>query len=312
MSALTWWTRPATQRPGLRYWPGRIFLGLRGLRAGWRVLVFAAFALGSGLAVQALLAGVVTLPDKGEVPARIAFALEATQAVIILGITWLMARLEGRSVWSYGLSGPHAVRRLAIGWVAGLACLSALIAALAATGNIAFDGIALHGLAIPSYALIWAVGFLLVGFVEETVIRGYAQSTLTDGIGFWPAALVTSSLFAADHLTNHGETVLGVVQVFAAGLAWCLLLRVTGSLWMGIGFHAAWDWAQSYLYGTADSGWIMQGHLLASRAVGDPRMSGGADGPEGSVLASPIMLAGAVLLAWAVGRRHAASRAAGG
>ena len=38
----------------------------------------------------------------------------------------------------------------------------------------------------------------------------------------------------------------------------------------------------------------MQGHLFAMHAVGDPRLSGGSVGPEGSWLASPLMAAGAL------------------
>jgi membrane protease YdiL (CAAX protease family) len=115
-------------------------------------------------------------------------------------------------------------------------------------------------------------------------------------LGFWPAAVITSLIFAALHLTNAGENALGIAAVFAGGLAFCLMLRVSGSLWLGIGFHAAWDWAQSFVYGTPDSGFVVRGHLLITHAMGDPRMSGGTDGPEGSLLAQPVLLIGVLLL----------------
>ena len=124
------------------------------------------------------------------------------------------------------------------------------------------------------------------------------QSTLTRGLGFWPAALVTSFLFGAAHISNHGESLLGLSAVVAAGLVFCLLLRATGSLWVGIGFHAAWDWAQSYFYGTPDSGLLAHGHFLVSHAAGNARLSGSEAGPEGSVLAAPVMIAGLLVLVW--------------
>lgn len=73
------------------------------------------------------------------------------------------------------------------------------------------------------------------------------------------------------------------------GTVFCLSLWRTGSLWWAIGFHASWDWAQSFLYGVADSGLIVQHHLLATHPVGKPILSGGATGPEGSIFILPVM-----------------------
>ena len=83
-------------------------------------------------------------------------------------------------------------------------------------------------------------------------------------------------------------------------------VRVSGSAWWAIGCHASWDWAESYFYGTADSGFVARGHLLSTTAVGPPLWSGGAAGPEGSVLvfaAMLLLLAGVIVL---YGRRKTA------
>ena len=52
----------------------------------------------------------------------------------------------------------------------------------------------------------------------------------------------------------------------------------------------AWDWSQSFLYGVPDSGLIVQGRMFATHALGNPLLSGGTDGPEGSVFCIPILL----------------------
>ncbi|HJY08331.1 MAG TPA: CPBP family intramembrane glutamic endopeptidase, partial [Bryobacteraceae bacterium] len=65
-------------------------------------------------------------------------------------------------------------------------------------------------------------------------------------------------------------------------LAWSL--RWTGSLWWAIGFHAAWDWAESFFYGVPDSGGLAPGHLFLSTHHGPEGLSGGSAGPEGSAL----------------------------
>jgi hypothetical protein len=113
---------------------------------------------------------------------------------------------------------------------------------------------------------------------------------------------VLSLLFAVAHMANSGESTLGLVGVVTAGLMLCLLLRVSGSLWLSIGWHTGWDWSQSYLYGTPDSGLMMKGHLFVSHAVGNPLFSGGATGPEASLLALPGALGGLLALVW-VGQR---------
>jgi membrane protease YdiL (CAAX protease family) len=62
-------------------------------------------------------------------------------------------------------------------------------------------------------AFWWAIAFVLVGIFEESFSRGYAQATLMQGIGFWPAAIVNSLIFAAIHLTNDGESILGILSL---------------------------------------------------------------------------------------------------
>ena len=80
-------------------------------------------------------------------------------------------------------------------------------------------------------------------------------------------------------------------------MVFCLSLWRTGSLWWAIGFHAAWDWAESFLYGVSDSGTVIQNHLLNTHPLGRPIYSGGLTGPEGSLLVLPILaLTAAVIL----------------
>jgi membrane protease YdiL (CAAX protease family) len=84
-------------------------------------------------------------------------------------------------------------------------------------------------------------------------------------------------------------------------MVFCYALWRTGSLWWGIGFHATWDWAQSYLFGVADSGNISVGRLFITHPQGKTILSGGADGPEGSLFASLALL-------FTLGAIHLASR----
>jgi len=113
--------------------------------------------------------------------------------------------------------------------------------------------------------------------------------------GFWQAAWFTSTLFGFGHTGNNGENWIGIFAAAFIGFVFCVSIRLTGSAWWAIGCHASWDWAETYFYGTADSGLVARGHLLSTTTGGNPLWSGGTDGPEGSLLIIPIVL---LILAW--------------
>jgi membrane protease YdiL (CAAX protease family) len=123
--------------------------------------------------------------------------------------------------------------------------------------------------------------------------------------GFWNAAWVTSTFFGLIHTGNNGENWIGIFAAAAIGFVFCVSIRLTGSAWWAIGCHAAWDWAETYFYGTADSGLVPVGHFLSSTANGNPLWSGGTDGPEGSLLVLPVILLMLFLLLALYGRRAA-------
>ena len=97
------------------------------------------------------------------------------------------------------------------------------------------------------------------------------------------------------HTGNNGEHWVGIFAAAFIGFVFCVSVWVTGSAWWAIGCHAAWDWAETYFYGTADSGFVAPGHLFTSSPAGNPLWSGGTVGPEGSLLIIPVVL---LILAW--------------
>jgi hypothetical protein len=192
-----------------------------------------------------------------------------------------------------------------VGLAWGIACLTVLILTLWKAGLLVIEGRVLSGGDIFRYGAIWLLGFLLVGLLEEYLTRGYVQYTLTRGLtglyqwafktrhsaalGFWTSAVIFSLLFGVGHTTNPGESPIGLLSVFLAGMVFCFSLWRTGSLWWAIGFHTSWDWGQSFLYGVADSGLMVQHRLLATHPAGKPILSGGTTGPEGSIFIVGIL-----------------------
>ena len=170
-----------------------------------------------------------------------------------------LARIEGGSIADGGLP----LRALCWpafckGCVIGLAEISLLIALIAAGGGYSFGTITLDGTALFGWAAYWAVFFLFVGLAEEFAFRGYSQATLARLMGFWPAAIALSIAFGAIHLTNQGENAIGIAGIVGTAMVLALTIRRTGNLWIAVGWHAAFDFGETFLYSVPDSGTVLQ------------------------------------------------------
>ncbi len=189
--------------------------------------------------------------------------------------TALMALIERRALFAFYLQDAAALRRLFSGLLVGFVSLSLLVVTLWVCGFMRVEAASTDPRILLQNALGWGAVFLLVALFEELLLRGYAQFKLTRTLGFWWGAVVLSLLFGALHIHNGDETPVGIAQGVAVAMLLCLSVRLTGSLWWAIGFHAAWDWAQSFVYGTADSGSSAQGSLFVSHPLGNALLSGG-------------------------------------
>lgn len=269
------------------------------LRVGWRALLFLGLVVAMVVSISRLMGPTLRRMAAAGGAAGPRFMILAELTTFCLPViiaTWVMGRIERRSIWSYGLADRERVGHFLWGAFWGFLCLSGLIGVLALTGHIAFDGFAITGTLAVRFAFEWLIAFLLVGISEELALRGYLQQVLTRGIGFWPSAILLSIGFGALHLGNSGEAIFGVITAGLAGLVFCYSLWRSGSLWWAIGNHMAWDWAQSYFYGVPDSGSMVSRHLFASHPVGATWLSGGTVGPEGSIFALGALAADAIII----------------
>jgi len=273
----------------------RVFFGATELRSGWRLLIFLAliFALrnGSSQALRQLLRGADT--------ATVFLVNEVLDFLFFLLASWIMGRLESRNIATYGLPWRRMFRlQFWQGVFVGFASITVLLVVMRGFGVFHFAGIALHGADVSKWGILYAFVFVLVGLREEFRDRGYALFTLSTGVGFWPAALISAAYFGYSHHTNSGENWIGLCNAGVFGLFACLLLRRTGDLWMPIGAHMAFDWGETYFYGVADSGHVAPGHLLNTSSSGPVWLSGGTVGPEGSLLCTAVLVIAAVACAF--------------
>jgi CAAX protease family protein len=270
-----------------------IFQGPHGIRSGWLLLIFIALAgipFAAGFAL--LSAGGFPSHYPNGIPAFAVLVGNGLLFLCPLFAAWVMSRLEHKGLRDSGLPARGAFgRSFWLGAAIGLIALTALLVVMKLGHGFYFGHLALGAKEIFLFSIIWAAGSIVVGLAEEFLFRGYVLATLSEGIGFWPAAILLSTAFGAVHLPKLGENPAGAISAAAVGLLFCFSLRRSGSLWFAIGLHSAWDYGEGFLYSVPNSGAAFQGHLInSSYAAGAPVwLTGGAAGPEGSVLVFAVL-----------------------
>lgn len=268
-----------------------VFFNDRGLRAGWRLLIYCGMitvliVLGNFLGKQ--LAG--TAQNGPKPPESLKWIFQVVGQLIffllLLLLAWIMSKIERRKMGAYGLPLQRSLIPAFFNgyffW--GFLPLTVLLLILRLCGVFYFGNLSPLNRQILGWCVLWLVFFLLVGLIEEYFFRGYVLYTLADGVGFWPAAIILACGFAYAHMGNGGETKIGIIATGVFALFAAATLWRTGNLWLAVGAHAGWDWGQSFFYGVNDSGLQAPGHLLNPHTQGPAWLSGGTVGPEGSVV----------------------------
>jgi membrane protease YdiL (CAAX protease family) len=276
---------------------------LRWLRClGWAVLLFFIFGLADA-------AGSI-LPEK-LLPGREPLIALAT-LVICLASYALYAGLTrlAEARWPAELALRPALVEFGIGLVVGAAMLSVVVGLLVVSGLYEVTG--------PRASSPWSmisVG-IVSGFMEELIFRAIVLRLLMRAFGAWPALALSAALFGALHLTNPNATPMAAIAIaIEAGLMLAAFYMLTGRLWMSVGVHAAWNFAQGWIWGARVSGIEVKEslYLSAPKAGAPVWLSGGDFGPEASV---PAMVVGTgvaiVVLYWAWKKGNFKARDAAG
>jgi len=166
--------------------------------------------------------------------------------------------------------------------------MAALVASLWLANAYSFGGLAAPAPALVRSGSLWVLIAGINGLGENLAVLGYPLATLRRMIGFWPAALLLSTLFTLGHLGNGGENAVGLASIFLQGFLLCTTVYLTGNLWLSVGLHAGGIFAEDFLFSLPDSGVVYTGHLSNALLSGPEWLTGGAVGPEASVLAAAV------------------------
>jgi hypothetical protein len=273
------------------------FVGPHGLRAGWRILLFVVLT-GVGMAIFGL--PVVSSGLFDELTAGFVVMLAGS----LLASFVMIRAVDRRPLGALGFPlEPRAARDSAVGFLIGGGLLGAAVGVLAMTGSARW--LADAG-TVPEYAATLGRAlavFTVAAAAEEVLFRGYGFQALVQGIGEWPAMLLSSAVFAWMHAQNPNVTWVGLANIFLAGIMLAVGYLRTRSLWFVTALHMAWNWVMSALLDFPVSGMQLDTPLYSARETGADWWTGGAFGPEAGLAATLAIVAGTV---WMLRTRHLA------
>ena len=201
-----------------------------------------------------------------------------------------MQRIEKRQVTE--LAMPGMARELATGLLIGAALVAATFAVLAALGAYRFSSVNAVGVML----LVPLAELVLVALAEEMVFRGVIFGVTERAMGSKAAILISSLVFSLAHLPNAGVSLLAVAAIGAYGVMQAAIYMKTRRLWTCIGTHIGWNYVLSQGFSSTVSGHAATDGLLRGELVGNPVLTGGVFGVEGSLVA--VLLIAAVGAFW--------------
>lgn len=220
-----------------------------------------------------------------------------TAVAALFGYRWVVGRTERREVTEVGR--PGAAAAVGRGLLIGLGMFAAVIANIALLGSydVAGWGSVSGALALFGFTAATAV-------TEELMYRGVLLRIIEGRLGSYAALALTSVLFGLSHLLNANATVWGAIAIAieAGGMLGAAYIA-TRTLWLPIGIHFAWNFAEGGIFGTEISGNNTPQGLLDGVLSGSSMVTGGAFGPEGSVYSVAAGLIATIAFLWLARRR---------
>lgn len=212
----------------------------------------------------------------------------------VMMLTLFVYVAEKSSMASLGLVGKRRGLHYAGGCLLGLAMFGSAMGILALSGAVEIR-------VSPSVSWLhtglFFLAFVIQGASEELLLRGFLMNRLRIGRPVWVAVLISSLTFAVLHLPNEGAGGLALLNVFLFGLLASLLYLVTGSLWVSMGAHSLWNFAQGNLFGCPVSGYTVGiSPLITLPAEGRELTHGGIFGPEGGLAVTLVLLTSLALV----------------
>jgi membrane protease YdiL (CAAX protease family) len=260
------------------------------------VAMIIALAVAAAGITAAVLINQYLIPPMRGVPRSAPFDIIA--ALILVALYKLIIRHLGEAKRD-DLRLDGAARSLVLGILAGLIVFTIVVGVAAALGVYSITGEGdtndlLH-------ALIAAAIFPAIS--EEMIFRGILFRWIEQFGGSWVALLLTSAFFGAAHLANPNASPVAAIGIAVeAGVMLGAAYMLTRSLWLPMGIHGAWNFAQGEVYDIPVSGTPSDG-LVQAKLSGPPLLTGAGFGLEASLIAMVVATIFGIWLLWLAIRR---------
>lgn len=255
------------------------------LRAGWRIAGF--LLCFYALALPLLFGGRAAFDMSRRSP--LIFVLIAVAAT--LAVAFARRRFDRQTWVSLGFrldrrTAPDLLFGFALsGLMAGCVFLAMLALGYVTEPRVTMSGPELVTLLAGPLAIT-----AVIAYWEELVFRGYLLQNMADGMGMTRAVLVSCLIYGVVHATNPSATLLSSAIIVLFGYLRIYGYLGTKQLWLSMGMHWGWNFFQATVFGYAASGHAEEHVLIEHGSAGPDWLSGGAFGPEGSVLTVPVVL----------------------
>jgi hypothetical protein len=264
------------------------------------LIVFFVVLTGLGPEIAMEKAGLLGADDNPN--GLVSFILFLTIPFGLLGLAVLgwIRFVERRSFASAGLVADRSLRRFLMGHLTGVGMASAIVAGIWLAGGFQAGAIApafQSPMALAAIAALCA-SFVLQSSVEEFVFRGWALSAIPPKFGIVLAVILSSAAFLLLH-SGRGAAPLVYLNTGLFALFACVWAIRRGQVWGVMGWHSGWNWILAVGFESRVTG--IEAHVpalfLQMRSIGPDMLTGGTDGPEGSIACAAVLIAGILRLA---------------
>ena len=203
--------------------------------------------------------------------------------------------VEKRPTRELGFS--NALREFGSGSLIGFGLFALVILILWLLGFYRVSGFELVLLTLTGAGL----GAFVSALAQELIFRAILYRILEEWVGTWWALGISALLFGLIHLSSAGATLFSALAVaLQAGVVLGAAYALTHRLWMALGLHMAWDFANDGIFGVGiagQSGTALKG-LFQAHLTGPNLLTGGKLGVEASIITLIVMLLAGIVILW--------------
>lgn len=207
-------------------------------------------------------------------------------SALLIGLFCLIKRAGPKSMGLSNMFSTNNQRNLWIGTGVGIICITLLAGILLLTKDLKIISVQL-----PKTIWEYLLFFISVSLLEEVTTRGALQHMLLESKNIWIATLLPSVFFGLIHIGNQSVTALAIINTILVGVVLAMITHRTKSLYFALGFHFAWNFFLSIIFGMSVSGNDFKGHVvLNTQLVHSSIFNGGNYGVEGGIYCTILML----------------------